>query len=117
VRPDHGFVGVVTRKDLAKALSETPLPDIPVGNLARPGAVVAYPDEPLRVIANRMAETGYTRMPVLQSHKNPEVVGMISLEDLLRARARNLTEERHRERVLRIRLPFGGREQIVSPPV
>jgi hypothetical protein len=31
---------------------------------------------------------------------------MVSLEDLLHARTRNLTEERERERVLRIRLPF-----------
>jgi hypothetical protein len=33
---------------------------------------------------------------------------MVSLEDLLRARVRNLSEERSRERVLRIRLPFRG---------
>jgi hypothetical protein len=32
---------------------------------------------------------------------------MRSLEDLLHARVRNLDEERSRERVLRIRLPFG----------
>jgi hypothetical protein len=31
---------------------------------------------------------------------------MVSLTDLLRARTRSLEEERHRERVLRIRLPF-----------
>jgi hypothetical protein len=47
-------------------------------------------------------------MPVLSSRSDASVVGMISLEDLLRARARNLTEERHRERVIRIRLPFGA---------
>ena len=36
---------------------------------------------------------------------NPgKLVGMISLTDLLRARTRNLEEERHRERVLRLRL-------------
>jgi hypothetical protein len=33
---------------------------------------------------------------------------MISLRDLLQARARNLTEERHRERVLRMRFLRGG---------
>jgi hypothetical protein len=31
---------------------------------------------------------------------------MVSLNDLLRARTRTLEEERRRERVLRIRLPF-----------
>jgi hypothetical protein len=31
---------------------------------------------------------------------------MVSLQDLLQARTRSLEEERHRERVLRIHLPF-----------
>jgi hypothetical protein len=35
------------------------------------------------------------------------LLGIISLRDLLGARARSLTEERKRERVLRIRVPFG----------
>ena len=56
----------------------------------------------------RMAETGFTRMPVVERDEDRKLVGMISLEDLLHARTRNLTEERSRERVLRIRLPFGG---------
>jgi chloride channel protein, CIC family len=66
--------------------------------------VVAHPDEPLRVVVYRMAETGYTRLPVIERGEHPKLVGMISLQDLLIARARNLTEERTRERVLRIRL-------------
>jgi chloride channel protein, CIC family len=36
-----------------------------------------------------------------------KLAGMISLDDLLRARTRSLEEERRRERVLRIHLPFG----------
>ena len=111
---DRQLVGVLTRKDIARAISQTPLADAPVGSLARGGVVVAYPDEPLRVIVNRMAETGRTRMPVLASPKNMEVVGLISLEDLLRARVRNLAEERHRERVLRIRLPFRGSAELAE---
>jgi hypothetical protein len=37
-----------------------------------------------------------------------KLVGMVSLQDLLHARARNLSEERDRERVIRIRLPFSS---------
>jgi hypothetical protein len=37
---------------------------------------------------------------------------MVSLTDLLQARTRSLAEERHRERVLRIRLPRAA----VRPP-
>ena len=69
--------------------------------------VVAYPDEPLRAVVYRMAETGKTRLPVVDPHDSSKLLGMISLNDLLQARTRNLEEERLRERVLRLRLPLG----------
>jgi chloride channel protein, CIC family len=53
-----------------------------------------------------MAETGLTRFPVVERGPGRNLVGMVSLEDLLRARTRNLEEERRRERMLRIHLPF-----------
>ena len=37
-----------------------------------------------------------------------------ALNDLLRARTRTLEEERHRERVLRVRLPFRARSTTLS---
>jgi hypothetical protein len=37
---------------------------------------------------------------------------MVSLEDMLHARTRSLIEERTRERVLRIRLPFRGAKEF-----
>ena len=43
-------------------------------------------------------------MPVVDRDDPHKLVGMISLTDLLRARTRNLEEERRRERVLRLRL-------------
>jgi CBS domain-containing protein len=74
---------------------------------------VAYPDEPLRVVVNRMAETNLTRFPVVERDSGNKLAGIVSLEDLLHARTRNLDEERTRERVLRIRLPFGRKEDVV----
>jgi chloride channel protein, CIC family len=68
--------------------------------------VVAYPDEPLRAVINRMAETGYTRLPVVERIDPQNLVGMISLHDLLKARGRSLEEEHRRERVLHLRLQF-----------
>jgi len=70
-------------------------------------------DGPLRIGTHSRSrhpgETGFTRLPVLDSQHSRKLVGMISLHDLLRARTRSLEEERHRERVLRIRLPLGAR--------
>ena len=67
---------------------------------------VAYPDEPLRVVVYRMAETGVTRFPVVERGGSRRLAGMISLDDLLKARAQNLDAERRRERVLPLRLKF-----------
>jgi chloride channel protein, CIC family len=101
---DRRLTGAVTRNDLASYSGDRTL----MSDVSRDNPVVAIADEPLTTVVYRMAETGYTRMPVVDSAEERRVVGMVSLEDLLHARARNLTEERSRERVLRIRLPFRG---------
>jgi len=94
--------GVITRKDLSASSGES----ASLESMVRSEPVVAVADEPLRAVVYRMAETGYTRMPVVDSLQDRRIVGMVSLEDLLHARARNLSEERTRERVLHLRLPF-----------
>jgi CBS domain-containing protein len=95
--------GVVTRKEL-RDLTESRADAASLGDVLRE-PVVAHPDEPLRVVVFRMAETGFTRLPVIEPGTG-ELAGMVSLHDLLMARVRNLNEERHRERILKLRLPF-----------
>jgi H+/Cl- antiporter ClcA len=102
---DNRVRGVVTRKRITELLADSNHDGAKLGDFAQPDPVVAYPDESLRAVVYRMAETGLTRLPVVE-HGSQELAGMISLEDLLGARARNLTEERTRERVLRIKMPF-----------
>jgi H+/Cl- antiporter ClcA/CBS domain-containing protein len=102
IEADRRLSGVITRKDLASHVGELAR----MSDLARPNPIVAFADEPLSTVVYRMAETGYTRMPVVNSNEERIIVGMISLDDLLHARVRNLSEERTRERVLQIRLPF-----------
>jgi H+/Cl- antiporter ClcA len=63
-----------------------------------PDAVVAHPDEPLRVVVFRMAETGLVEMPVVERNGRAPV-GVIALTDLLAARAKILDAEHRRERV------------------
>ncbi|MGH6618106.1 MAG: chloride channel protein, partial [Alphaproteobacteria bacterium] len=95
------FLGLVTAKDVPQFLTERSAGGNPSTLNRTP--VVAYPDEPLRAVVNRMAEHGLTRLPVVAPDNSSQLLGMISLRDLLHARSRNLTEERHRERTLRIR--------------
>lgn len=98
------LTGVVTRNDLKRLISETPddgsQPTL--ASITRTRPVVAYPDEPLRVVVLRMAESGLTRFPVVERGEARRFVGMVSLSDLLKARIRNLEAERRRERVLSV---------------
>jgi H+/Cl- antiporter ClcA/CBS domain-containing protein len=109
---EDDLIGVVTRKELLKLIEETQEASRSprLSEIASPHPVVAFADEPLRVVVHRMAESGLTRLPVLDPKTERRLVGMISLNDLLLARTQNLEEERARERTLRIRIPFRGRK-------
>ncbi|MGO8932081.1 MAG: chloride channel protein [Terracidiphilus sp.] len=103
------LLGVLTRTKLFELFDQAPGKALAMrlGDIAVKDMVVAFADEPLRVVVHRMAESGFTRLPVLDPQSDRKLVGIVSLDGLLRARLQNLTEERARERVLRIRLPFG----------
>jgi chloride channel protein, CIC family len=78
----------------------------PLGRQVRVDPVVAFPDEPLRVVAYRMASRGVTRLPVVEPGDSRRLVGMVSLEDLLKARALNLEAEERRDSVHPLHLLF-----------
>jgi CBS domain-containing protein len=99
--------GVVTRFDLHDLTSRAANdPSARLERILRKTPTVAHPDEPLRVVVHRMAETGLTNFPVVERGPGRRLLGMISLEDLLRARALNLEAERRRERVMDVRVAF-----------
>ena len=96
------FVGVVTRRDVRQAIQDHGASPNgkKLSDIVRFDPIVAFDDEPLRVIVQRMAETGLTRFPVVERDSPEHLVGSISLSNLLGARAHNLRAERQRERVL-----------------
>lgn len=105
----NAVVGVVTRGDLQKmeqALGDSKAEHVQLSEILKSEPVVAYPDEPLRIVVNRMAATSVTRFPVVERGPGNRLVGMIGLPDLLKARELSLDEEMKRERVLRLRLPI-----------
>lgn len=104
VDEDRTLIGVLPRHKLGEFIQHHDgrrLADV-IGK----DAVVAFPDEPLRITVFRMAETGLTRFPVVEDNRTRRLVGMISLEDLLKARTHALEAERRRERILPLRLKF-----------
>jgi hypothetical protein len=68
-----------------------------------PRGAFAYPDEPLRAVAYRMAATGATWLPVVDPDTGGGAIGAISLGDLLQGRMQVLDAEQRRERVLTFR--------------
>jgi CBS domain-containing protein len=112
VEEDRTLAGVITNTRLKQLLEDGAGRDGPLAELANRDPQVAYAGEPLRAVVYRMAETGFTRMPVVESERSRTLVGMVSLSDLLRARSRSLEEERRRERVLRIHL-WGSRAKTL----
>jgi len=64
---------------------------------------LAYPDEILRAVADRMAALGLGVLPVVDRDDNDHLEGIVTQFDLLRARQKLLEEERHAERVLTLR--------------
>ena len=107
------LVGVLTRKHLAEKAQEAEAPGktVEVREAVKSEPVTAYADDPLRVVVNRMAEKGVTRMPVVE-RGNGRFVGLISLDDLLKARSRHLEEEQRREQMLW--LPYFGPTRTAS---
>ena len=108
VNRERQLLGVVTRRALGAQLQQASGDALStrLADIASPNPVIAFADEPLRVVIHRMIDAGVTRLPVVDAGSGRTLVGMLSLSDLLRARMQNLDEERSRQRVLRIRLPF-----------
>ena len=97
--------GALTAADIRASLNGN-------GGRLSPGALAAhlrtetfnaYADEPLRVVVNRMAQMGVTRMPVLD-RESRKLLGLVTLDHVLKARARHQEEEIRREQSLW--LPF-----------
>jgi chloride channel protein, CIC family len=105
------LVGVLTRADIRKRLEKEGEASHGkrLRELVRAEVVEAYPDEPLRVVVYRMAEKSITRMPVVE-RATGKLLGLVALDDLLKARGRHLEEEQRREQVLQLKffLPGGG---------
>jgi H+/Cl- antiporter ClcA len=126
INEDRRLAGVVTRGAVRKLTAdlsgdEAMMKMARLSDLISGEPVVAHIDEPLRMVVNRMAATGFTRLPVVKRGSEPELLGMIGLQDLLKAREVSLEDEHQRERVLRLRLPPSLRraqpvEENVSTP-
>ena len=71
--------------------------------------MVMSPFTTLRTCAVQMAETKLTSFPVVSS--DGKLLGIVTIDDLLKGRSEQAQRESARQRVLRLRWPFGKRAQ------
>jgi H+/Cl- antiporter ClcA len=101
----NGLAGVLPWSAVLESRDD---PTGPVEAVMIPPVALAYPDEILRTVADRMAHGGFGVMPVVDRAAPTRLVGLITQFDLLEARQKLLEEERHAERVLTLRRASGG---------
>jgi CBS domain-containing protein len=102
------LLGVITRRNLLEDWVTTQLdhPDEAVRDviiaydLIHKDPITILPWESCRAAAERMAEFGVGRLPVVSPDVPGEVVGMITRSDLLKPRARAVEAEAKRERFI-----------------
>ncbi len=117
ISEDRKLQGLVTRGDLRRLTQESTNGkdgNRRLSELLCREPVVAYANEPLRFVVNRMAATGFTNLPVVESGTDGALLGMIGLQDLLKARELTLEAEHKKERILRLRLPMSLRKQVIN---
>src|SRR5262249_6328971 len=109
------MMGVIPRWDLTQFVEGQK--GATIHELIHKDPMVAYGDEPLRFVVQRMAASGLTKFPVVERTAPARPVGMIALTDLLKARIANIESEQRREQVLRLGLPLMFRSQNEIPEV
>jgi H+/Cl- antiporter ClcA len=96
VLDDDGILhGVTTRQQLVNA------PDTTVANLMITNPVVVHSDDTLRTVADLFAEHQITSAPVIDRQHAPTMLGLITVDQLLDGRLKDLAEQHDRERPLR----------------
>ncbi len=96
------LVDYLTRADVEKLSRRKEGLGLTVGELAAAPRAIAYPDEPTRVAADRLAETDSDSLPVVDPKDSTKVVGIFSSEDAFRARVIWFKAENLRERHLSV---------------
>jgi CIC family chloride channel protein len=78
-------------------------PDLCVEAVMLSPVAVAFADEVLRTVADRMVQHGIGVLPVVERADATRLLGLVTQFDLLQARQKLLEEERNAERVLTLR--------------
>ncbi|HVW27479.1 MAG TPA: chloride channel protein [Polyangiaceae bacterium] len=97
------MVGVVTRRMLSEFTARSEKDGGTIADIATRKPVTAFADETMRDVVQRMADSGKTRLPVVDRNDPTLLLGMVTLAHTLKAKQRHIEEEQRRERLLTVR--------------
>jgi chloride channel protein, CIC family len=112
-------VGFAARADLQRYVDLGGDPGDPLSAIAVPFEVAAYPDEPMRLAADRLAELDGGVLPVVDPGEPSHVVGFVTREGPFEARVLWSRLEQERERTLQVPTDLGWsrlRARFRRPP-
>jgi H+/Cl- antiporter ClcA len=95
VTPDGSLVGLISRGDVLRWTRGAANQDDSLGDLCTEVAT-AFPEETAGMLADRMADGRFSRVPVIASDSR-KLIGIVSRRELLRVRALALRAEHERE--------------------
>lgn len=97
VDSNNKILGMVSRKEIFRWSSDPGMASKQLGNITSPADVIlAYPDELVSALVERMMITDAGRVPVISREDN-RLVGLGARKDLLKIRAKALAEEQDRQ--------------------
>ena len=102
---DGKLLSILTRTQMMVSAKQADL-DRPLAEDGNRTPVTVKPDETLRQVATVMADNKLSHYPVIDDDR--KFAGIITIEDLLVGRSREVLRETNRDRVLRMRWPFGA---------
>ena len=105
------LISVLTRTQMMAAARQEDL-NQPLASDGTATPMTVSPGDTLRKVAGMMADTKLTRYPVID--EEGKFAGIITIEDLLAGRSREALREGDRNRVLRLRWPFGQSAVVVA---
>jgi chloride channel protein, CIC family len=108
---DGRMCGTLTRAQMIAAARKGDVAT-PLAQDANMGPQTVSPFMTLRACAAAMAESKLTSYPVVSA--DGKLLGVMTINDLLKGRSEQAHRESDRERVLRLRWPFGGKPAEAS---
>lgn len=103
------LAGYLTRSEILRRVANGRYETLKVKDIISGNLVVALPDEPMKVAADKLAINDVESLPVVEPSDSGKVIGLISREDVFHARKLWLAEERAYEKHLSLPRPSARR--------